>query len=249
MILIGICDSIESDANSLCNYIDIYFTNYSYAYSIIRFESAEKLISYYGDNSEPIDLLFIDIDLSDANGFETAKKIRKLDNDISIVFNTKNSKYTLKCFELWPLYYNIKPINFNLTGKIVDRYLQLYKHVKEENLLVKYGKKYINLSYNEITYIESQNTTLKIHLNNYEILKTYGKLDDIENQLSNKRFLRCHKSFLINMDYVKSVEAYKFTTIFGDTVSIKQREAFKIKNIYKDYVIQKEKLEKEKNKS
>ena len=102
----------------------------------------------------------------------------------------------------------------------------------------------MKLSFNEISFIESQNTTIRIHMNNYEVLKTYGKLDDIEKQISNSRFLRCHKSFLINMDYVKSVDSFKFITIFGDTVAIKQREASKIKKKYYEYMQNKEKYEK-----
>ena len=245
MIKIGICDNNKEDRIHLCKYIDIYFSTHSYSYNILLFENSNDLVDYYLNNiNQYIDLLFIDVDLPEINGIEVCKKIRSLDSNLCIVFNTLNLSYTLESFQVWPLYYNIKPIEYSEISFIIDRFLRIYNHCKEENLLVKNGKKFINLSYNEITFIESQNTTLKIHMNNYEILKTYGKLDDIEKKLSNKRFLRCHKSFLINMDYVKSVEAYKFTTIFGDSVSIKQRDSSKIKKEYYDYVSQKEKYEK-----
>lgn len=245
MINIGICDCNKAHREELCKFIDIYFSSHSYSYNIFQFESADSLTAYYENNDSEMNLLFTEIDLDNADGFETIKIVRQKDENLCVVFNTSISSYVLKSFELWPFYYNIKPIEYSTFSKIMDRFINQHKNIREENILIKNGKKFMNLSFNEISYIESQNTTLKIHMNNYEVLKTYGKLDDIERQLSNIRFLRCHKSFLINMDYVKSVEAYKFTTIFGDTVSIKQREASKIKKIYYDYRTLKESYEKE----
>ena len=245
MINIGICDCNKEHREELCKFIDIYFSYHSYSYNILQFEDSKALIHYYENNMSDINILFVEIDLHKINGFEAIKIIRKTDENVSVVFNTYITSYALKSFEVWPFYYNIKPMKYKALSNIMDKFIKQHKNIREENLLVKNGKKFINLSFNEISYIESQNTTLKIHMNNYEVLKTYGKLDDIEKQLSNNRFLRCHKSFLINMDYVKSVEAYKFTTIFGDTVSIKQRESSRIKKMYYEYVTQKENYEKE----
>lgn len=245
MINIGICDSNKEHREELCRFIDIYFSSHPYSYNVIQFEDSKALTVYYEDDLDNLNLLFVEIDLQKINGFEAVKIIRRVDEDVSVVFNTSITTYALKSFEVWPFYYNIKPMKYEMFTNIMDKFIKQHKNIREENLLVKNGKKFINLSFNEISYIESQNTTLKIHMNNYEVLKTYGKLDDIERQLSNKRFLRCHKSFLINMDYVKSVEAYKFITIFGDTVSIKQRESSKIKKIYYDYITQKDSFEKE----
>ena len=244
MINIGICDCNKEHREELCKFINMYFSGHSYSYKVFQFESADSLTAYYENNENEINLLFTEIDLGNSDGFETIKAIRQKDEDLCIVFNTFSDSYVLKSFELWTFYYNIKPIAYSTFSKIMDRFINQHKNIREENILIKSGKRFMNLSFNEISYIESQNTTLKIHMNNYEVLKTYGKLDDIERQLSNIRFLRCHKSFLINMDYVKSVEAYKFTTIFGDTVSIKQREASKIKKMYYDYKTLKERYEK-----
>lgn len=242
MINIGICDFNKDVRTTLCNLINTYFSSHSYSYNIFEFESSEDMLSSFENNENKIDLLFTELD--NQNMFNVLRKIRQKYDSLSIVINTSSSAYTLKSFELWPLYYNIKPMSYNTLSKVIDRYISQHKDIKEEYVLIKNGKKFMNLSFNEISFIESQNTTLRIHMNNYEVLKTYGKLDDIEKQLSNSRFLRCHKSFLINMDYVKSVDSYKFTTIFGDTVAIRQREASKIKKKYYEYVMNKEKYEK-----
>lgn len=248
MINIGICDCNKDIRDELCNFINTYFSSHSYSYNIFEFESTEALTVFFENNENndynenKIDLLIVELDMQ--NMFNVLRKIRQNNERLSIVISTTRSAYALKSFELWPLYYNIKPMLYSTLSKIIDRFIFQQNNIREENVLIKNGKKFMNLSYNEISFIESQNTTIKIHMNNYEVLKTYGKLDDIEKQLSNSRFLRCHKSFLINMDYVKSVDSYKFTTIFGDSVSIKQRDASKIKKKYYEYMLNKEKYEK-----
>jgi DNA-binding LytR/AlgR family response regulator len=243
MINIGICDSNKDTRRELCSFINTYFSSNSYSYNVFEFESAEALTVFFENkDNDNLDLLFTELGMQ--NLFIVLKKIRQNYEQLSIVINSTKSAYALKSFELWPLYYNIKPMLYSTLSKIMDRFIFINNNIREENVLIKNGNKFMNLSFNEISFIESQNTTIRIHMNNYEVLKTYGKLDDIEKQLSNSRFLRCHKSFLINMDYVKSVDSYKFTTIFGDTVAIKQREASKIKKKYYEYILNKEKYEK-----
>ncbi len=242
MINIGICDANRDIREELSNFINTYFSSHSYSYSILEFDSTEILSAYFEKVENEINLLITELDIS--NMFIALRKIRQNHDNLSIVINCNRAAYALKSFELWPLYYNIKPMSYNTLSKILDRFLLQHSNIKEENVLIKNGKKFMKLSFNEISFIESQNTTIRIHMNNYEILKTYGKLDDIEKQISNNRFLRCHKSFLINMDYVKSVDSFKFTTIFGDTVAIKQREASQIKKKYYEYMQNKEKYEK-----
>lgn len=243
MINIGICDSNNDIRKELCSFINTYFSSHSYSYNIYEFESAEALTVFF-ENKENDNLNLLFTELGVQNLFIVLKKIRQKYESLNLVINSSKSVYALKSFELWPLYYNIKPMLYSTFSKVMDRFIFLNSNIREANVLIKNGNKFMNLSFNEISYIESQNTTIRIHMNNYEVLKTYGKLDDIEKQLSNSRFLRCHKSFLINMDYVKSVDSFKFTTIFGDTVAIKQREASKIKKRYYEYMLNKETYEK-----
>ncbi len=250
MIKIGVLDSDISIREDINEFINNYFSEKSYFYKVYKFSNYEELLEFY-HNKDKIDLLFTELvetgkeDKPKKNVFDNLEKLRKIDSAINIVINTTSNIYASKCFEIWPLYYNVKPLKYDKTSTIINRFLK-QNMLKEESFSVRNGKKIINLSFDEIVFIESQNTTIKIHMNNYEVLKTYGKLDDIENQLSNDRFLRCHKSFLVNMNYIKAADGYKFITIYGDTVSIRQREASKIKKIFYDFINKKKKHEKEK---
>ena len=68
-----------------------------------------------------------------------------------------------------------------------------------------------------------------------EEIRTYGKLNDIEQKLNTPNFLRCHQSFIINMAEIKSVEENDFMTTTGRLIPIRKRELRKIKNEYLEY--------------
>ncbi|MGI5852503.1 MAG: LytTR family transcriptional regulator DNA-binding domain-containing protein, partial [Caldicoprobacterales bacterium] len=68
-------------------------------------------------------------------------------------------------------------------------------------------------------------------------LSGFYKLDDVEAMISDSRFIRSHKSHLVNMDYIKSVERYHFILKDGSLIPIRQKGYSKIKDMYYEYVI------------
>jgi len=239
MISVGICDNIENDIENLKRQIELYFSNSSYPYKINVFKGLNELHKFYSSSTSKkelgLDILFCNFCVNKGSGFKILKFIREFDDEVAIVGVCDDLSYIQESYDIWSLSYETKPIKTERLECIMKRFFKHSARKEEQGLIVKISSKYIKLFYDEICYIESQNTVLRIHMNNYEIIKTYGKLDDMEQEISNKRFLRCHKSFLINMDYIKIAEAYKFTTIFGDSVSIKQREASSIKRNFYEY--------------
>lgn len=92
--------------------------------------------------------------------------------------------------------------------------------------------------YKDITFIESIRRQILIHTTE-GIITSYLKLDEVEMKLKDKRFLRCHKSFLINMNYIKSVEDYLFLLTNNTEVPIKKRTFSSIKKNYYTYIVDK----------
>lgn len=239
MISVGICDNNTKDIEDLKKKIELYFSNSSFPFNIEVFKGINELHKYYSVKDNLIclklDILFLNYSINNGTGFKMAQIVREYDAEVALVAICDNYDYIRCSYDIWSLSYEIKPVKFDRLVLIMDRCIKNSKKREEQGLVVKNGSKYIKLYYDEICYIESQNTVLKIHMNNYEVIKTYGKLDDMEMEIANNRFLRCHKSFLINMDYIKIAEAYKFLTIFGDSVSIKQRESSAIKKTFYEY--------------
>jgi DNA-binding LytR/AlgR family response regulator len=82
--------------------------------------------------------------------------------------------------------------------------------------------------------VESRNNVCILHCSNGREYTIYKKLSEIETQLGDSRFLRCHQSYLVNMSYIaKADKQFELTT--GDVVLIRQRNQKEIRSIYQAF--------------
>lgn len=112
---------------------------------------------------------------------------------------------------------------------------QTLENIREKTLTIKNKDYFHRAEFRHIEYIESQNKYIMIHCTCGISHKERGKLNDIEKSLDG-RFLRCHQSYIVNMDEVSEVSHF-FTMVSGAVVPIRQRELAKIREKYENYVI------------
>ena len=93
----------------------------------------------------------------------------------------------------------------------------------------------ILIPYNDIQYVESSNSKCILHSKGGATYNIYKRLDTIEQELNDPRFLRSHQSFLVNMDYIRQADKH-FELLTGDIVSIRQRDLKAIRQQYLDYI-------------
>lgn len=93
----------------------------------------------------------------------------------------------------------------------------------------------MRIAYKEILHAESDKNRCIIHCVGGAQYITYRKLDDIEAELNDMRFLRCKKSYLVNMDFIKAVHgAFEMTS--GAVVEIRQKDSSAIRAKYNAYI-------------
>ncbi len=100
---------------------------------------------------------------------------------------------------------------------------------------IKYRNQFITIPYYNIIYVESNNSKCIMHSIDGNKYTIYKKLDEIEIELNCKQFLRCHKSYLVNMNYIRQVDK-QFIMSNGDCVSIRQRNIKTIRDKYLNYI-------------
>ena len=233
MVSIGICDDSEIELTLLKNFIDKQFWEKKLEYIIYTFTSGEELVAYYQEHT--LDLLFLDIYMKQLDGIETGRAIRALDKRVEIIFCTASSSYALESYDLLASGYLVKPFDPEKLRILVDRFIEARPRSEHRYLVVKsnYNNRVIDL--NDIVHVESDDKVLMIYTVDGEEIRTYGKLNDIEQKLDTPNFLRCHQSFIINMAEIKSVEDNDFMTTTGRLIPIRKRELRKIKNEYLEY--------------
>lgn len=237
MLIIAICDDLKLDRKHIETLIQDYSTILSYDIRIMNFTSGEDLVAYYEDENIGFDVIFLGIYMVGENGIKTAEKIREFDLECKIVFTTTSTDHALDSFRVFPFNYLIKPITKEMFNIVFERAILTIDKEKQKSITVKTEYKIKTIFYKDIKFIESVSRKIVIHTT-HGVVSIYSKLDEVETEINDERFLRCHKSFLVNMDYITSVEEYSFILI-NTEVPIKQRTFASIKKNYYTYIMDK----------
>ncbi len=203
MIKIVICEDEKEQQELLKLYIFKIFDELSIEYELKIFNSGEELLKIYSNDT---DIILLDIQMGKINGMNTARQIRELDKKVEIIFITSLIEYVLEGYEVRAYRYLIKPIKYD---DLKNNVLNCIKEISIQNkyIIVKEQGNRIKLDINEITYIEVQKETITIHTlsKDYKIKET---MNNIEKEINCNRFYRCHKSFLVNLEQIKSIKQY-----------------------------------------
>lgn len=171
-----------------------------------RFTNSMKALEFLEKN--PMDLLFIDIQMPDLTGFQI---IERLNIKPLIIFTTAYGEYAIDGFKVNAIDYLLKPIDYPDFEKAVDKALQWQSaktnvRSNKKFLYIKSGYKIIRLNFDDITYIQGMSEYIKIHFSASKPIMSLLSLKILEGQLPPERFMRVHKSFIVNLDKVNIVE-------------------------------------------
>lgn len=234
MINIGICEDRLEDCNRLHLALQDYFAG-KHNVNITEYQSAEALLTDVEDGKASFHVIFMDIFLKKMDGIEAAHILRKQKVRSSIVFLTNSADYAVESYDVDASGYLLKPFDEEKLHKILDKVMKSF-HRKRIAVRCARDMEYIYLD--EIVWVESQNKVSIYHLEDGRILQSRTKLDEIEAHLSDPRFLRCHQSYLVNMDHVVNVKNDFFMSD-GSVVPIRMRSRKQIADAYYNYFISK----------
>ncbi|MDF1574710.1 MAG: response regulator transcription factor [Bacteroidales bacterium] len=158
-------------------------------------------------NRRQIDILFLDINMPGLSGISFA---RSLARSPLIIFTTAYPEYAVEGFELNATDYLVKPYSFERFMKAVNRALERLQETngplaEEGKILVKADKKLYALLYSEIQLIEGQGDYIRIRTDR-ENLVVHGTIKDFLLNLPEERFMRIHKSYVINLNRIAYIE-------------------------------------------
>ena len=186
-----------------------------------------------------IQLLFIDINMPDISGMEFVKS---LTNKPYVVFTTAYSEYAVEGFQVEATDYLLKPItfsNFLKAANKVKNLIELTANNQKEtvkttanHLFVKSEYKLIRIELDDIKYIESQHEYIKIHLVNSTPVLTQLSLKSIEELLPSDRFMRVHRSYIVNLAKISVIERNRI--VFDGKIYIPVSDQYKEK--FQDYI-------------
>ncbi len=231
MIKVAVCDDSLHCSNRIVKRVKSYMHNKKIESEISVFTSGEDLLD---TDVSTYDLIFLDVEMNGDNGIETARKIRKINNDVQLIYVSGLIQYAPAGYEVRASAYILKNDLESLFDNTMNDVIKEL-NFREEKYKFKCDDIIISLPLKNILYIESFNKTVKIHTINFpkHHFETRLKISDIANDLSSKGFLQVHKSFLVNMENVVKLKNYKVYLKNNIELNVSQR---KWANIYATYV-------------
>ena len=208
MIRIAICDDETHMADHIKTMAFNFFRKKNREISLRIFLSGEELLNYDGQ----IDILFLDIQMKDMDGMETARRLRAEKFQGFLIFITVLKERVFQSFEVQAYDYLVKPVEEKQLEKTMERLLVSMRSAGEESLFVQRGHEGRIIQKGEIVFCEIIDRKIYLNLDSGEVLDYYERIENLETKLDD-RFFRCHRSYLINLKHLKG---YKNGTAYMD---------------------------------
>ena len=212
MLNFVLCDDCKSAINKLSKMLEaIFIQNKLDGQIVYSTQNPSDLLKYVKDN--PTNVVILDIDLNnDISGLDLAETIRKKDKNIYIIFITGHLEFGLVAYRYKTFDYIAKPLTFE---RFEETILRLYDDATCDN------PKYIRLDNNKtiipensVKYIQKEGMKLifTTDTRDYEVYSSFNKLQP----LLPKQFVRCHKSYIVNLDKINDIDFSTNTILFSD---------------------------------
>lgn len=205
------CIAIDDEPPALL-LLTQYIGQFNQLQLVHTFSDAISGSEYLRNN--PVDLLFIDINMPDITGLDLVKS---LEQKPMIVFTTAYKKFALEGFELDAIDYLLKPVSQERFARAVNKAVEYHQFKNQtapkpyENLFVYSEYKMVKIAAADIIYIESLEDYIRIHLKNDIRIMTLMTMKKVLDSLPADKFSRIHRSYIVANEAVKTIHNRKAT--------------------------------------
>ena len=205
---VAICDDEEVQQQLLKNYLEEWAALNEVAIEIKLFQSGENFLFLWEDDRD-YDLLIFDIEMGQLSGMELAMKIRAQDNTIPILFVTGYDNYMSQGYEVAALHYLMKPLHKEKFFQVLDRLKS--EGNQDLKLFFQAEKGLIALPLSKIWYIEARAHQCILYTEAEEYILSASISEMTEYLGSQRDFVRCHRSYLVNLRHISVIVKSELT--------------------------------------
>ncbi len=239
---IVICDDRIEDLLKMEKLLLAYGLSHAKEEFVIEKYSDPALLYHKIQENELADLYLLDMVMPERTGVEIGQLIRKCGADNIIIYITSSDDFALDAYGVHAVRYLLKPIAEAEFCEALDYALSCLKMKKEAFYLLKTKEGLVSLAYSQIEYIENSSRMLCVHLAGGDTLKSIfirkSFDEEIKELVGDKNFMKVHKSFLINLKYVKKLNQHDILMESGNCVPVSKVRAADVKKEYLSYVIE-----------
>ena len=218
MVSIAVCDDELLDCCNIAKDIRMFMEQTGITYIVRQFNSGNDLLH----SVESFDIIFLDILMCGMDGMKTARYLRDKAYCKIIIFISSSREYVFEAYDVEAFHYLVKPVDNYKLKSVLWRALKKTGHNSREYIIINKERQGRKLLLRDIFYFEINGRIIYVHTEK-GILDYYGKIGDLEKELHDRGFFRCHKGFLVNLDHVGSYNRHEVILDNGERIVIAKR--------------------------
>ncbi len=213
---IAICDNCKKDIEYIADLVNKWADTRKIVTFVKEFSSAESFLFNYQEEKD-YDIALLDIEMNGMDGVELAKQIRKENKDIQIIFITGFPDFISEGYEVSALHYLMKPVLQDKLSEVLDRAASNISK-KEKNVIFTVNGEVKRVSLADIISVEAfAHSSIVTAIN--EKFEVKSSISEIE-ELLDESFIRCHRSYIVGLRYIKSIFKTEITVDNGDKIPL-----------------------------
>ena len=202
MIRVAVAEDMAFEREALLRHLNRYAQERGEELACTAFENGEALLRGYG---EGFDLLLLDVAMPRVDGLTAARRIRRQDEKVVILFITSMVQYAVQGYSVDALDFLVKPVGYTGLRLRLDRALARIAQRRPRCIQVRSASGLCSVPVSGIRYVETCSHRIVIHTGDAELL-TDMTMKQIESELARQPFFRCHTSYLVNFRYVDRIQ-------------------------------------------
>lgn len=223
MLWIAVCDDEVMECSRMATKIRGILDEMEVPCTIRQFYSGRELLQ----SSETFDIIFLDIIMDGLDGMRTARLVREKAFDKLLVFISASRDYVFDAYDVEAFQYLLKPVEDKKLKRVLRKAVRKTEERSQAFIIVSRDRQKKKLFLDDIYYFEIRGRMIDAH-GRGGIFSYYEQIGLLERELQGKGFVRCHKSYLVNLKYVDVYNRQELVLDNGERIAIAKRryEAF-----------------------
>ena len=226
---IAICDDEKAFRNELVDFLVAYKKLHLLCIDIFQFDNGQELLN----SEELFDMVFLDYQMPGIDGLDTARKLRERNSMCSIVFITNYPDFVYDSFEVNPYRFFPKPVSHEKLDSLMNSFIAHQKLLSP--IIVINNKERSVIESKKIVYLEADGKYCKIITNSHTYTSS-KTLSHVHELLPQHCFYRTHKSFVVNLYYIKGYDDMFVTLLDGTKIDIARNKRAEFKRIFSSFI-------------
>lgn len=235
MLQIAVCDDNIDELSNMAQLLNLYRASKNFNCEYAVFSNGFELVSAL-EKGKRFDIYCLDIIMPGFMGIEVAKTIRGFDKTAPVLFLTSSPEFALESYSVKAINYVLKPISKEKLFFTLDEVLEQLKMEKEDVVIVKSNEGVQKIRISNLVFAEVIGRNVLYHLHSGKVIECNEAFSSVCDTLLNYGcFIKPHRSYLVNMQYVDTIENHQITLQTLSSVPIAQGKTREMKQQYLNY--------------